>query len=182
MFKFMIRLTCVMTAIAATLSVSSAFSADGTFKLGVIGATTSHVPAFIKTINDPNAQEIFQGFEIVGVFPGGVPDNADSWDRVQGYTRECEAAGLTVYKTIEELVQNVDGILLESVDGRVHLEQAKPVIAAKKPLYIDKPLGGSLRAAPTRRAPRLSILAIRPFIGTESTGSSPSLRCWVPTA
>ena len=133
-----------MATIVAALSASVAFSADGTFKLGIIGATTSHVPAFIKTINNPNAQEIFQGFEIVGVFPGGVPDNADSWDRVQGYTRECEAAGLTVYKTIEELVQNVDGILLESVDGRVHLEQAKPVIAAKKPLYIDKPLGGSL--------------------------------------
>ena len=145
MFKFMIRLTAVMAAVVATCSVSSAFSADGTFKLGVIGATTSHVPAFIKTINDPNAQEIFKGFEIVGVFPGGVPDNPDSWDRVKGYTQDCVDAGLTVYKTIEELVENVDGVLLESVDGRVHLEQAKPVIAAKKPLYIDKPIGGSLR-------------------------------------
>ena len=35
--------------------------------------------------------------------------------------------------------------MLESVDGRPHLEQAKPVIKAGKPLYIDKPMAGSLR-------------------------------------
>ena len=127
------------------LSVASVFGADGTFKLGVIGATTSHVPAFVKTINNPDGAEIFQKFEVVGVYPGGVPDNQDSWDRVHEYTQFCEDAGLTVYDSVEKLVENVDGILLESVDGRPHLEQAKPVFAAKKPLFIDKPLGGSLR-------------------------------------
>jgi hypothetical protein len=30
------------------------------------------------------------------------------------------------------------------VDGRPHLEQARPVIAAGKPLFIDKPMAGSL--------------------------------------
>lgn len=145
MTSSMKRLTGVLTLLCAALCAASSFAAEPTFKLGIIGATTSHVPAFVKTINNPDAAEIFQGFEVVGVFPGGVPDNADSWDRVQGYTQDCVDAGLTVYKSIEELVENVDGILLESVDGRVHLEQAKPVIAAKKPLFIDKPMGGSLR-------------------------------------
>lgn len=41
----------------------------------------------------------------------------------------------------------VDAILLESVDGRPHLEQVKPVFAAKKPVFIDKPLAGSLADA-----------------------------------
>jgi predicted dehydrogenase len=35
--------------------------------------------------------------------------------------------------------------MLESVDGRRHLEQAKPVIKARKPLFIDKPAAASLR-------------------------------------
>ena len=38
-------------------------------------------------------------------------------------------------------------MLLESADGRPHLEQARPVILAGKPLFIDKPLTGSLRDA-----------------------------------
>jgi len=41
----------------------------------------------------------------------------------------------------------VDAVLLMSVDGRPHLEQAKPVIKARKPLFIDKPLAGTLRDA-----------------------------------
>jgi len=35
-------------------------------------------------------------------------------------------------------------VFLEEVDGRPHLEMARPVIAAGKPLFIDKPLAGSL--------------------------------------
>jgi hypothetical protein len=37
--------------------------------------------------------------------------------------------------------------LLESVDGRVHLEQVKPVLKAKKRVFIDKPLAASLADA-----------------------------------
>ncbi|MGI6400563.1 MAG: Gfo/Idh/MocA family protein [Thermoguttaceae bacterium] len=140
------KLTGALAALSVVaMTATTAFADDEVFKLGVIGATTSHVPAFVKTVNNPDAQEIFQGFEIVGLYPGGVPDNPNSWDRVERFTRECEEAGLTIYNTIDELVANVDGILLESVDGRVHLEQAKPVIAAKKPLFIDKPMAASLR-------------------------------------
>ena len=38
-------------------------------------------------------------------------------------------------------------VLLESVDGRPHLEQVRPVFAAGKPVFIDKPLAGSLADA-----------------------------------
>jgi len=43
--------------------------------------------------------------------------------------------------------KNVDAILLESVDGRVHLEQVKPVFAAHKPVFVDKPLAATLADA-----------------------------------
>jgi predicted dehydrogenase len=46
--------------------------------------------------------------------------------------------------SIEELCAKVDGVLLESVDGRPHLDQAKRVIAAKKPLFVDKPVANDL--------------------------------------
>jgi predicted dehydrogenase len=38
-------------------------------------------------------------------------------------------------------------VLLESVDGRPHLEQVRPVLKAKKPVFIDKPAAGSLADA-----------------------------------
>ncbi len=48
---------------------------------------------------------------------------------------------------IATLLWKVDAVLLSSVDGRVHLEQARPVIAAHKPLFIDKPLAATLEDA-----------------------------------
>jgi hypothetical protein len=53
--------------------------------------------------------------------------------------------GVTFYETIEELCKNVDCVLLESVDGRPHLEQARPVIKSGKTVFVDKPMAGSLR-------------------------------------
>ena len=41
----------------------------------------------------------------------------------------------------------VDAVLIESVDARQHLEQAKIVIAAGKPMFIDKPVASTLEDA-----------------------------------
>ena len=49
-----------------------------------------------------------------------------------------------MYDTIEEMAKNVDAILILSVDGRPHLDQFRRTLAAKKPVFIDKPIAGSL--------------------------------------
>lgn len=114
------------------------------FRVGVIGTTTSHVPAFAKLFNDPNAEAPFDRYQITAGYMGGMPDNPDSWNRREQYAKDLVDLGATIYPTIEEMLEHVDFVLLHSVDGRPHLEQAKPVIAAKKPLFIDKPMAGSL--------------------------------------
>lgn len=52
-----------------------------------------------------------------------------------------------MYDSIEGMCRDVDAVLLESLDGRPHLEQARPVLNSHKPLFIDKPMAGSLRDA-----------------------------------
>jgi hypothetical protein len=113
-------------------------------RIGMIGLTTSHVVAFTDAINDPEAEGILAQMEVVAGFTGGVPDNPASWGRREKFTEELASRGVTIYETIDELLENVDVVMLESVDGRPHLEQAKPVIAAGKPLFIDKPMAASL--------------------------------------
>jgi len=112
------------------------------FRLGMIGLDTSHVIAFTKLINDP-AKNF--GCKVVVGFPGGSPDIPSSANRVDKFTKQLQDEfGVEIVDSIEELCRKVDGVLLESVDGRPHLEQVRPVIAAKKPVFIDKPMAGNL--------------------------------------
>jgi predicted dehydrogenase len=112
------------------------------FRLGMIGLDTSHVIAFTRLINSSQAEH---GCKVIVGYPGGSPDVQSSANRVEGFTKQLrEEFDVEIVDTIEELCRKVDGVLLESVDGRPHLKQAIPVIKAGKPLFIDKPMAGSL--------------------------------------
>ncbi|KAB2668300.1 MAG: gfo/Idh/MocA family oxidoreductase [Verrucomicrobia bacterium] len=114
-------------------------------RLGLVGLDTSHVTAFTEILNDPSAKGHVEGARVVAAFKGGSPDIPSSASRVDGYTKTLvEKHGVKIYDSIEAMCRDVDAVLIESVDGRPHLAQAKPVIAARKPLYIDKPMAGSL--------------------------------------
>ncbi|HNR31178.1 MAG TPA: Gfo/Idh/MocA family oxidoreductase [Candidatus Hydrogenedentes bacterium] len=117
-------------------------------RVGMIGLDTSHVIAFTQLLNDPGHPKHVPGAKVVAAYKGGSPDLEASATRVDGYTEQLQRDfGVRIVDTIEELCTLVDAIMLESVDGRPHLEQVKPVFAAGLPVFIDKPLAGSLRDA-----------------------------------
>ncbi len=115
-------------------------------RIGMIGLDTSHVPAFAKIFNNPQATGDLAGFKVVAGYPGGT-DMPASRDRVQKFTEQLRGMGIEIVDSIPRLLEKVDVVLLESVDGRIHLEEAAPVIKAGKPLFIDKPVAGSLADA-----------------------------------
>ncbi len=138
----MSRLILCMAAYAALAAPLAARSEEKVIRLGMIGLDTSHVIAFTSYINNPKNET---GCRVVAGFPGGSPDFPASADRVEKFTEQLrEKHGLEIVDSIEKLCEKVDGILLESVDGRPHLAQARPVIAARKPLFIDKPVAANL--------------------------------------
>lgn len=115
-------------------------------RIGLIGLDTSHVTAFTALLNDPNHPNHIPGAKVVAAYKGGSPDIESSWSRVDKYTDELKSKyGVQVYDTISQMCDHVDAVMLESVDGRPHLDQARPVIQAKKPLFIDKPMAASLK-------------------------------------
>jgi hypothetical protein len=115
-------------------------------RIGMIGLDTSHVPAFAKLFNSPNATGDLAGFKVMAGYPGGT-DLPASRDRVKGFTDQLRGMGIEIVDSIPALLEKVDVVLLESVDGRIHLKEATPVIKAGKPLFIDKPVAGSLADA-----------------------------------
>ena len=135
-------------AIASLFCASLSAEEKKELRLGLIGLDTSHVIAFTSRFHNKSSPSHVPGGKVVAAFKGGSPDIPTSINRVPGYTKTLtEEHGVKIYDDIAEMCQDVDAVLLTSLDGRPHLAQAKPVIAAGKPLFIDKPVAGSLKDA-----------------------------------
>ena len=137
-------------------------------RVGVIGTDTSHVPAFAGLLNgDPNAPDHIAGARVVAAWKGGSQDIQESIGRVDQFAGDVRTKyGVEIVPDIATLLSKVDVVLLTSLDGRVHLEQARPVIAAHKPLFIDKPLAATLEDA--REIARLAKAAGVPWFSSSS--------------
>src|SRR5205807_8418425 len=135
-----------LCALLVTFWVHARAADPAPLRAGMIGLDTSHVPAFAKIFNNPKATGDIAGIRIVAGYPGGT-DIPASRDRVKGFTEQLRGMGIEIFDSIPKLLETVDVVLLESVDGRIHLQEAIPVIKAGKPLFIDKPVAGSLADA-----------------------------------
>src|SRR6266571_8162409 len=143
------RMLCcraVFCSLFATICGSVHAAGPAPLRAGMIGLDTSHVPAFAKIFNNPKATGDIACVRISAGYPGGT-DLPASHDRVGKFTEELRGMGIEIVESISSLVEKADVVLLESVDGRIHLQEAIPVIKAGKPLFIDKPVAGSLADA-----------------------------------
>jgi predicted dehydrogenase len=152
-------------------------------RAGIIGLDTSHVVAFTKLLNSPKATGDLAGIRVVAAYPAGSPDVPASRDRIDGYTKTLrEQYGVEIVGSIDELLKKVDVVLLESVDGRPHLEQVKPVLKAGKPVFIDKPVANSLadaiqiyELAKAQQVPVFSSSSLRFYPGIQAARTDPKL-------
>lgn len=139
--------TATSAPAADTATAVAQATEEKIIRVGVIGLDTSHAPAFAKLMNDPKAEADVAGCKVVAAYPKGSPDILSSTTRVPGYTAEFEKMGIEIVDSIPSLLSKVDCVLLETNDGRPHLEQILPVLKAGKPCFIDKPIAGSLTDA-----------------------------------
>ncbi len=139
-------------------------------KAGIIGTDTSHAIAFAGLL----ARHPEWRVKVIAAFPGGSPDNPQSWNRVKEYVETLKKQhNLEIVDTIPALCEKVDAVLLESVDGRPHLEQSRPVFKAKKLLFIDKPFTASLEDA--REIIKLSKESGVPFFSSSCVRFQPEI-------
>jgi len=115
-------------------------------KAGIIGMDAHALP-WIKIINAPQASGELADMVVVAGYPGGSPDIPQSVQLLEKSVAPAAELGVEIVDSIDELLGKVDVVMILSIDGRKHLEEAKPVFAAGKPVFIDKPIAGSLTEA-----------------------------------
>src|SRR2546430_15084483 len=118
-----------LSTLCLTFWVHARAADHAALRAGMIGLDTSHVPAFAKIFNNPKATGDVAGIRIVAGYPGGT-DIPASRDRVGKFTEQLRGMGIEIVDTIPKLLEKVDVVFLESVDGRIHLQEAIPVLKA----------------------------------------------------
>ena len=132
--------------LVSVVTLSSAMCAHAAeLRLGFVGTDVSHVVHFSRILNKAGEPDHISGARIVAAVKGGSPDIVSSRTRVDQFAEQISKEyGVEIVPDIPTLCSKVDGVLIESGDGRVHLAQVKQVIAAHKPMFIDKPLAATL--------------------------------------
>jgi WD40 repeat protein len=144
-------------------------------RIGMIGLDTSHAIAFTQLLNQAERKDHVPGGKVVMAYPKGSLDIESSTKRVPEYTQQVRDMGVEIVESIDGLASSVDAVLLETNDGRPHLEQALPALKAGKPVFIDKPIAGSLtdavaifEAARRYKAPVFSSSSLRYAPGAQA--------------
>ena len=143
-----------------------AYGAD--VRVGIIGLDTSHAIEFTKMLNAEKKEASFEGFRVTAAYTYGSLDICSSTNRYPEYTKTMTGMGVEIVGSIADLLKQTDVVLLETNDGRRHLEQALEVFKAGKPVFIDKPIAASLAdallifdAAKKYKVPMFSSSALR---------------------
>lgn len=115
-------------------------------RLGIVDFDTSHAVEFTKRLNhiDIAEDQWVEGAKVVAGVPGRsqiapevIPKNTET---LRGY-------GVEILDDPADLIGKIDAVLVESVDGSVHLERAMPFLEKGIPTYVDKPFACSLADA-----------------------------------
>ncbi|HEV7279009.1 MAG TPA: Gfo/Idh/MocA family oxidoreductase [Pirellulaceae bacterium] len=138
----MIRCFALSLFALATLAFGSAMPAlaqEDAIKIGVIGLDTSHSPAFARAMNERAVEAGKRPVRVVAAYPYGSSQIESSASRIPKFTEDFKAMGIEIVDSIDALLAKVDGVLLETNDGTLRKEQFAKILAAKKPVFADKP-------------------------------------------
>ncbi len=131
--------TLVVSCVLVLAARGHAEESATPIRAGIIGLD-AHALSWTKIINDPKATGELADMIVVAGYPGGSPDIPQSMELLGKHIGPLREMGIQIVDSIEELLDKVDVVLVLSIDGRVHLQQAKPVFAAGKRVLIDKPI------------------------------------------
>lgn len=110
------------------------------FRVGIVGLDTSHAVGFSDVFLGP---ELRDRIAVTAVYPWGSRSIESSTSRLPAHRQLFADRAIPEVGSIEELIDDVDGVLLETHDGRMHLEQVGPALRAGLPVFIDKPFAST---------------------------------------
>ncbi|MFM7056650.1 MAG: Gfo/Idh/MocA family oxidoreductase [Planctomycetota bacterium] len=124
-------------------------------RIGILGIDNYGSVAYTEFLNKPDGDDVFAGVRVVAACPIGSPDYPDSDKLVEQWKQQLlslhqnpkdpkdAVPPIEMVGSVDELLQKCDGVMIFSLDGRLHLEQATAVLKAGRRLFIGRPMASS---------------------------------------
>src|SRR5690606_6915282 len=113
-------------------------------RIGIVGLSV-HSAAFSKLLNDPEKKGDLQGCRVTAVYhPPGNPDVDFTREQLAGFEKDISAMGVRIVPSMDEMLASSDVVMIETNDGRPHLNEALPAFKGGKPVFIDNPIAQNL--------------------------------------
>lgn len=134
-------------------------SAADLVRVGILGIDNFGSVAYTEFLNRPHAEGVFAGVRVVAAYPIGSDDYPDSANLVAQWKKQLldmyanpkdpkdAVPPIEMVNSVDELLSKCDAVMIFSMDGRLHLPQAKAVLKAGKRLFISRPLASSAEDA-----------------------------------
>lgn len=152
------RYVTSFVVIALAIFVRDTRAADPV-KIGILGFDNYQAVEYVGFFNNPKAEGDLAGLRVVAAYPvtsADYPESAALTERWQKqmlslYQNPADPKDavppVEIVGSIDELLKRCDAVMIWSLDGRLHLQQATAVLTAKKRLFIGRPLAASLADA-----------------------------------
>ena len=140
------RFRCLIV-ICCLMGIAPFVAAAEPVKIGILGFDNYQATEYVAFFNNPKAEGDLAGLRVTAAYPVTSPDYPMSGE----FTAKWQAQMLALYKddpnvkpveivsSIDDLLSKCDAVMIWSLDGRQHLQQAAAVISAGKPLFIGRP-------------------------------------------
>lgn len=133
-------------------SAASFATAAEPIRVGMLGIDNYQSVEYTIFFNNPKAEGDLAGLQITAAYPivsSDYPRSAElteMWkNQIMGATKNTSinAHPVEFVDSVDALLSKCDVVMIWSLDGRKHLEQATAVLKAGKPCFIGRPLASS---------------------------------------
>src|SRR5436189_2532274 len=124
-------------------------------RIGILGFDNYQAVEYVGFFNNPKAEGNLAGLRVVAAYPVTSADYPESAALTEHWKKQMLSLHQTpadpkdavppveMVESIDELLKRCDAVMIWSLDGRQHLQQATAVLNAKKRLFIGRPLAAS---------------------------------------
>ncbi len=130
-------------------------------RIGIVGAENSHSVAIAKTLN---VAKSVPGFRVVAI-----------WGETRQFAERSAEAGQIpkIVKCPADMIGEIDAVMIDHRHAKYHLPAAEPFLAARLPMFIDKPFCYRLA-----EGKRFLARARRMKVAVTSYSSVPTSKCF----